>query len=387
MPFTIVRNNITEMQVDAIVNTTNPEPAVGHGVDFAIHQKAGPQLLEARKQLGFIPVGEAALTPAFDLTAKAVVHTVCPQWEGGEHQEAALLRQCYDRALTLACQHHYRSIAFPLLATGNLGFPKDLALQIAVEAFSRVLLKHDLQIYLVVFTHDAVSLSQKLVDSVQHYIDEHYVCEQFMAEYELDAEDYCFIDTSEKIDLDDIITQDAKEKDCVAPLDAAFRLPIEREREVERRALHSEKRCLRRMSTAKYELIHPKRARDGSKVLLEDLLQKLDLSFSDTLMKLIKQSGKKETEVYKRANIDRKLFSKIRSNHNYKPSKTTAVAFAIALELDLSATKDLLARAGFSLSHCNKFDIIVEYFINNQDYDIYKLNEVLFTFDQPLLGV
>lgn len=119
---------------------------------------------------------------------------------------------------------------------------------------------------------------------------------------------------------------------------------------------------------------------------LEDLLKKTDAGFSETLLRLIDRAGKKDSEVYKRANIDRKLFSKIRSNPSYRPSKSTALALAFALELDLSETRDLIGRAGYSLTHANRGDIIVEYFIVNKNYDIFALNETLFAFDQPLLG-
>ena len=178
MPFEIVRNDIVKMQVDAIVNTANPFPEIGSGVDTAIHTVAGTKLLQARKKVGNIARGDAAITPAFDLTAKYVIHTVGPIWEGGKAGEVECLRSCYQRSLELALENGCTSIAFPLLATGNYGFPKDQALQIAVSTISNFLLQHEMMVYLVVFTDKAFTLSEKLFSAVQSYIDEHYVAEK-----------------------------------------------------------------------------------------------------------------------------------------------------------------------------------------------------------------
>ena len=183
MPFEIVRNDIVKMQVDAIVNTANPFPEIGSGVDTAIHTAAGPALLQARKMIGNIDRGDAAITSAFDLQAKYVIHTVGPIWEGGNRGEVDCLRSCYQKSLELAVKNDCESIAFPLLATGNYGFPKDQALQIAVSTISNFLLNHDMMVYLVVFHEKAYALSEKLFKDVQSYIDEHYVAEKLEEEY------------------------------------------------------------------------------------------------------------------------------------------------------------------------------------------------------------
>lgn len=351
MPFEIIRGDITEIKADAIVNTANPNPVIGSGVDAGIHKKAGPQLLEARKKIGSIAVGQAAITHAFGLNAKYVIHTVGPIWVDGTHGEEGLLRQCYDNALALAVKKRCKSVAFPLLSAGNYGFPKSVALQTAVNAFSAFLMDHEMRIILVVFDRDAFVLSEKLFQSVQSYIDEHYIQQKLQEEY------------------------------SVADSSNAYRAIRERQqrRRIEAQVFRSE---------APEEIPDMSMTAPAAAVptSLEDMLKKTDAGFSETLLKLIDRTGKKDAEIYKRANIDRKLFSKIRSNPAYKPSKATALAFAIALELDLGETRDFIGRAGYALSHSSKFDIIVEYFILQKNYNVVELNETLFAFDQPLIG-
>ena len=302
MPFEIIRGDITEIKADAIVNTANPDPVIGS-----------------------IAAGQAAVTRAYELDAKFVIHAVGPVWEGGRRGEEALLRQCYDNALALAAKKRCKSAAFPLLSAGNYGFPKAAALQIAINAFSAFLMDHEMRIILVVFDRDAFALSEKLLHSVRSYIDEKYIEAKLW-------EEYAAVDSSRP----------------------------------------------RPMATVA--------AAAAASARLKDMLQKTDAGFSETLLKLIDRTGKKDAEIYKKANIDRKLFSKIRSNPAYKPSKATALAFAIALELDLNETRDFIGRAGYALTHSSKFDIIVEYFILQKNYNVMELNETLFAFDQPLIG-
>ena len=354
MPFEIVRNDIVNMHVDAIVNTANPKPIIGYGVDAGIHQKAGKKLLEERQKIGNIGVGEAAITSGFDLDAAYVIHTVGPIWQGGKNSEETLLKKCYEHSLKLALENKCESIAFPLLSAGNHGFPKPLALQIAINVFSEFLMEHEMQIYLVVFSKDAFSLSEKLFDSVQSYIDEKYIVDKTLDEYGV----------RNKRDV-----RKAEVEQICRELEYQRRLSVEQD-------LLEESSC--KMSIAM--------GVDSASDELEDLLNDTDAGFSETLLKLIDKTGKKDSDIYKKANIDRKLFSKIRNNPDYKPSKATAIAFAIALELNLEETKDFIARAGFALSHSSKFDIIIEYFISNNNYDMFEINETLFAFDQNLLG-
>ena len=329
MPFEIVRNDIVNMKVDAIVNTANPKPIIGDGTDRAIHCKAGERLLLARKEIGDIAIGTSKITPAFDLNARYVIHTAGPIWKDGKSGEEALLASCFKNSLRLAKEKDCESIAFPLISSGSYGFPKPIALQIAVREISAFLLENEMQVYLVVFGKQSFELSEKLFKSVSSYIDENYVSDKMSLEY-------------------------GKSKV---------------------RRFDYEKMLL---SESSYEITSKMPNLDG-------MLNNLDKGFSETLLDLIDRTGKKESEIYKKANVDMKLFSKIRNNVNYKPSKATALAFAIALELDLDETSDLLSRAGYALSQSSKFDVIVKYFIENKKYDIFEINSALFRFDQPLL--
>lgn len=353
MPFEIVRNDIVNMQVDAVVNTANPEPVVGSGVDSAIHKKAGHDLLVARRKIGCIEFGDAVITPGFGLDVKYVIHTVGPVWEGGNHQEEQILSSCYRRSLELAKKHDCESIAFPLIATGNYGFPKPLALQIAVCEISTFLLENDMQIYLVVFGKEAFELSEKLFKSVSSYIDENYIDSKTIDEY-----------------------------------GTVYGSRIEtrqtRERLKRSNRIHEDACPLQELDNCLDMSVHAAAPMDTDD--WGNLLKDLDAGFSETLLQLIDRTGKKDSEIYKKANVDRKLFSKIRNNMDYKPSKTTALAFAFALELDIDEARDFISRAGFALSHSSKFDVIVEYFLVNRNYNVFELNEVLFAFDQPLIG-
>ena len=353
MPFEIVRNDITLMQVDAIVNTTNTEPVVGYGVDSGIHMAAGPELLTAREKLGKIPVGDAAATPAFRLPARYVIHTVGPVWQDGTHREEKLLRSCYERSLQLAWKLECRSVAFPIICAGNQGFPGDLALQTAMQAISAFLLKHEMQVYLVVFSRDTFRLSEKLFHKVSSFIDQNYVDAQHRKQYELEE------------------LWEAQ----------VCRRPAERNM------------CMPSPPMAAQECMAPRKAPKKSslpfvrpKPSLQELLRETDAGFSETLLTLIDRTGKKDSEVYTRANVSRQHFSKIRNNPDYKPTKTTAIAFAIALELDLEQTRDLIGRAGYALTNSSKFDVIIMYFIREKNYNMFDINAALFEFDQSLLG-
>ena len=335
MPFKIVRNDITNMRVDAIVNTANPRPVIGSGTDSMIHAKAGPGLLEARKTIGDIRVGHAAVTPAFGLDAKFVIHTVGPVWQGGGHGEEELLRSCYDRSLELAAERGCRSVAFPLISSGNYGFPKDRALQVAISAFSAFLMEREMEIFLVVFDQRAYRLSEQLFRDVESYIDQH------------------FVDT------------------CEAAVYGSGRR-IRRRRDAERLC---EKNAVAEMMPCAMPSLS-----------LDEFLKARDAGFTEKLRELIAQRGMKNSAVYKRANISKQHFSKIINDPDARPTKPTAIALALALELNLEDTRDLIGRAGYALTNSSTFDLIIQYFIERKQYNVVEINIALYEFDQSLLG-
>lgn len=335
MPLIIVRNDITKMPVDAIVNAAKESLLGGGGVDGCIHRAAGPELLQECRRLGGCKTGDAKLTKAYRLPCKYVFHTVGPVWNGGKCGEREQLASCYRTSLALAQAHSCETVAFPLISSGVFGYPKDQALRVAVDTISEFLAENDMTVYLVVFSRAAYQIGNKLFADIASYIDDHYV---------------------------DAHTDSRRER--------------------MRRSFDLQSQPLSVYEDAAPQYASASVASDN----LDDLLAHLDAGFSETLLKLIDRSGKKDAEVYKKANVDRKLFSKIRNNPDYKPSKSTAIAFAIALELNLDETRDLIARAGYALSASSKFDVIIEYFIMQRDYDIFKINEALIAFDQSLLG-
>lgn len=336
MPFLILRDDITRLHVDAIVNAANNSLLGGGGVDGAIHRAAGPKLLEECRTLGRCETGDAKITKGYSLPANYVIHTVGPIWYGGNRNEPALLASCYRKSLKLAEQYGCESVAFPLISAGVYGYPKKDAIDIA-SAEIRAFLEHsDMTVYLVIFDRSSFTLAKAVDPNLQSYIDEHYV--------NLHADSPRVFHNRQKA---------AMQMDtCAMP----------------------------QMNTAYPQVMG---ARPSS---LKEQLKKLDESFSECLLRQIDEHGITDAACYKKANIDRKLFSKIRSDKNYKPSKQTALAFAISLELDAIETADLLRKAGYALSPSSAFDVIIRYFIDQKNYDIYEINEALFAYDQPLLG-
>ncbi len=391
MPFEIVRNDIVNMQVDAIVNTANPMPVIGSGVDETIHDHAGPELLVARKVIGVIRPGEAKVTPAFQLDARFVIHTVGPVWQGGYFKEEKKLRSCYDASLKLALELECQSIAFPLISTGNYGFPKDKALQIAIAAFSEFLLEHEMQIYLVVFDQKAFRLSEKLFQDVSSYIDQNYVenaeaerrespyrnCPpRYQEQSAPHVQEKLSYDLAYFGDWDDVPESDGDHFDAWEPeLCGGYSYGADF-------GGYGDAQC---SSSASWE---PEYAEPKPIAFsLEDMLKQEDVGFSEKLLRLIDESGMKDSEVYNKANLTKQHFSKIRKNPHYKPTKPTAVALALALELDLEQTRDLIGRAGYALTNSSKFDLIIRYFIQHKKYNVVEINCVLYEFDQTRLGV
>ena len=381
------------MQVDAIVNAAKPSLLGGGGVDGAIHRAAGPELLEECRTLGGCEVGQARITRAYRLPCRYVIHTVGPKWHGGLFGEQSKLASCYRSALTLAKEYNCESVAFPLISAGTYGYPKEKAIQVALDAIGAFLLENDMTVYLVVYGQESLDIGHKLFAEIQEYIDDHYVAEHVPQFHARRAERESL---GESFSLPESREYEAAAKPGSqgepSPAGAAgrgeapepFLAPSPREA-----ACEEDKSGLPHRDTApaphRPEL--PCAAQDLDDTAdLSHLFDDLDESFQQMLLRKIDESGMTDAQCYKKANIDRKLFSKIRKDVFYKPSKTTAIAFAVALEMNLGETESLLRKAGFALSRSSKFDVIVQYFIEHRKYNIFEINEVLFHYDQALLG-
>ena len=355
MPFEIIRNDITKVTADAIVNAANTKLQHGGGVCGAIFTAAGAEALQHEcDAIGGCAVGGAVITKGYNLPADFIIHVVGPVWHGGDENEDALLRGAYNNALGLAKEYGLNSIAFPLISAGSFGYPKDLALKAATETIKEFLTENDMKVTLVVYDRSAFEISEKLYNAVAKYIDDHYVDEHPSRRNTPQVRER----------LEDIIGYSEEPgflAECPAPEiaseDTGFHYYIDKE-------------SIHRLEKAEIELN----------------FEHLEETFSQMLLRLIDKKGRTDAEVYKKANIDRRLFSKIRSRKDYRPTKPTAVALCIALELNIDETADLLRRAGFALSPCERFDVIVEYFILNGNYNIFDINETLFKFEERLLG-
>ena len=358
MPLKIIRQDITKIKCDAIVDPTDPHYSHSGGTDAAIHEAAGAELYRACLAEGPISVGRAVITPAFALPCKHVIHTIGPVWVNGKKGEEELLRSCYGECLRIAAENSCESVAFPLISSGTFGFPKDRVLKIAMDVIGDFLFEHEMLVYLVVYDKAAYSISEKLFDDIVSYIDDK--CHIPMAPIQASYCPRVLDDDSE--DVSKIIRRSK------AP---AARTP--------RRSKEPAGGGVPLFASADHE---------EKSASLEEMLKNLDKGFADTLFDFIDEKGMTDVECYKRANVDKKTFSKIKCNKDYRPSKVTAVSFAIALHLNIDETNRLLNTVGMSLSHSNEFDVIIEYFITTGNYEsIFDVNEVLYKFDQITLGV
>jgi O-acetyl-ADP-ribose deacetylase (regulator of RNase III) len=354
MPFQIIRNDITKVEADAIVNTANPDPEVGGGTDWAIHTAAGPELLAARREIGAIAVGESRATSAFALPAKYVLHTVSPAWIDGKHGEEALLRRAYDAALSLADELGCRSVAFPLMAAGTYGFPHEVALSVAIRAFTDFLLEHEMQISLVLFNAGAFGLASSIFDELKSYVDDNYVSEKTEKEYRVDRASNILRRESSRRPRGILpkrkVVEEARFEACM-PIDSAVEEPA------------------------------------AALPTLEEILrQQHESTFSEYLADLLKERKGKNSEVYKRAEVSKQLFSRILNDSDYRPTKSTAIQLAIGLELDLAQTQKLLEKAGYTLTRSSKADLVVKYCIERKMYSVSFINEALDDCGLPLLS-
>lgn len=349
MPFQIIRNDITKVKADAIVNTANPKPRIGRGTDSAIYAAAGEdKLLAERRKIGDIAPGHAVETPAFDLPANYILHTVSPSWIDGRHGEAELLRKAYDAALALTDRLQCQSVAFPLMAAGSYGFPRDLALSTAIGAFTDFLMDHDMTVYLVLFNGEAFDLASSLFTDLRSYIDDNYVAEKRQEEYGAERENRRRRESMAMPWADG-------SRDADTSFDTAF--------------LEPQAPVVGTMPSAS----------------LADILKQSESTFSEFLLDLLKERSGKDSEVYKRAEISKQLFSKILSNKNYQPTKSTAIQLAIGLQLGIVQTQKLLEKAGFALTRSSKADLVVQYYIEREIYSVPFINAALDDCGLPLL--
>lgn len=392
MPLLIVRNDITKMQVDAIVNAANAGLSGGGGVDGAIHAAAGPELQEACRKLGGCPAGQARLTPGFRLPCKWVIHTVGPVWQGGGAGERETLLSCYRSSLELAESLGCESLAFPLISSGAYGYPKEAAVEAAREAIERFLWEHEMTVYLVLYGSESLAASHKYFDEIREYIDNAYVQEH---PYRRNHRESLLFHREEASD---------SFGSGAAPEDRPFEaesMPLFHAARADEETASDDREWAPGPSAAPAPASQqpapkpaPKESAPGMPlgghahyaISFDSRFGRLDESFQQMLLRKIDERGMTDADCYKRANIDRKLFSKIRKDVGYRPSKPTAVAFAVALELNVEETEELLEKAGFALSRSSRFDLIVRWFIEREIYDVFTINEALFEFDQVLLG-
>ena len=358
MPFRIIRNDITKVEADVIVNTANPYPVIGNGTDSAIYAAAGEkELLAERLKIGEIAPGQAAATPAFGLRAKYIIHTVGPAWVDGKHGEREILCSCYEKSLRLAADLQAESIAFPLISTGVYGFPKGEAINLAMGEIGKFLLTADMNVLLVVFDRESVALSRQMMKEIDEFIDEYGVGLAREAEYGSFTPGDGFLS------------------------DARAERRRRQERLQESRRIAREDRREEAQEASPFEPFGLAGEKD-----LEEVIGKAGDTFQERLFRLIDESGMDDVKVYGDAMIGRKVFSSIRCNRKYKPSKRTAICLAVALHLDLPAAMDLLGRAGYAFSPSNETDLIVLYFVKHRIYDLFRINEALEEHGQEPLG-
>ncbi|MCR5303490.1 MAG: macro domain-containing protein [Lachnospiraceae bacterium] len=408
------------MNTEAVVNTANTEPAVYTGCDKAIYDAAGyDELLKYRKEhIGSVPEGEAFITPGFGLQARYIIHAVSPVYRDGKSGEEEKLRSCYRKSLEIAKENHIASIAFPLISTGGFGYPREEGMRIAVDEINGFLLEHDMDVYLVVFDEGSVSLGERICPGLDEYIDRNYVEEKTIEEYGSDrsigsvsANNFRVNETAgrrsasghpEKSLFDFNLPLGRKGKTGARKAsreDSKFSLSSMPDEE----NLSSVDETIGLSPMAEVGALSPMEDTDAmSPMAVEDISSSMDFeeehmshleermehlsdTFSQYLMYLIQTKHLENTEVYKRAIVDRKIFSKIKNNPDYHPQKITALCLCIGAKLNLDESRDLLARAGYALSPCDKTDIIFSYFIENKIYDMIELDIQLEEHDQPCI--
>ena len=341
------------MQVDAIVNTANEAPIYSSGTDTAVYKAAGEEeLLAARKKIGYMNEGEVAITPGFQLPAKYIIHAVSPRYIDGNSGEESRLRDCYKKSLALAAQYKCKSIAFPLIATGSFGYPKEEGMRIALDEINAFLMKQDMLVYLVVFDTASTKLGLNLYPDLEAYIDHNYVCDKREEEYG----DRYF--GSVRSDASVLIREERIYEYSLAPC-------------APQTVIREDSRIYNEHDDDYYDFL------EEHESALEERMKHMSDTFQEYLMYLIGVKGLTNAEVYKRAIVTKQLFSKIKLNPQYHPDKATAMRLCVGARLNLDETKDLLGRAGYALSPCDKRDIIFSFFIEHEVFDMIEIDIAL----------
>ena len=379
MPFQIVRNDITKMHVDAIVNTANPMPGYGAGIDSAVYEAAGKdKLLAKRHEVGAIDRGTSVITDGYQLPAKYIIHTVGTAWQGGKEGEEDIIRSCYRSVFTVASKNDISSLAIPLLATGSYGFPKGIALRIALSEIEAFMSVSDMDVYLVVFDEKSVSLSSELYGDIDEYINDNYVDEKNQEEY-----------PGSYGRTESVVQRSESFAGGLASIGAVPRF-LKANKTEKRKGSNKKAESIEAAFEDEEEMLSSDMCLSApileEERSLDDVVNNLDKTFMELVFSFADAKGLTDVEVQKKANLDRKTFSKLKCGTTKNPSKSTALALAVALELNLDDTKDLLSRAGLALSPCSKQDVIVQYFIEKEAYDIYEINVALFEHGEQLLG-
>lgn len=374
MPFKIVRNDLTKMQVDVIVNTANPKPKYSSGTDTAVYKAAGEEeLLAERKKIGYMNEGEVAITPGFKLPAKYIIHAVSPRYIDGNSGEEDKLRDCYKKSLALAVKHECKSVAFPLIATGSFGYPKEEGMRIALDEINAFLMKQDMQVYLVVFDTAATKLGLNLYPDLEAYIDHNYVCDKREEEYgdryfgsiRSDEPEYDAY-RRERADMEERLKRSSRNMQIGAPLaqiDECSIAPCV--------PVCTESKLFDEFDDDYYDFL------EENESALKERMEHMSDTFQEYLMYLISTKKLTNAEVYKKAIVTKQLFSKIKLNPDYHPDKATAMRLCVGARLNLDETKDLLTRAGYALSPCDKRDIIFSFFIEHEVFDMIEIDIAL----------
>ena len=370
MPLKIVRNDITKMQTEAVVNTANEEPIYSSGCDSAIYMAAGEQeLLKYRQEhIGYRNEGDVFITPGFNLYAKYIIHAVSPLYIDGNQGEEELLRKCYRDSLLLADENKVKSIAFPLISTGGFHYPKEEAMRIAVDEINSFLLSHSMDVFLVVFDTKSTLLGVKIYPELEAYIDHNYVCERREEEY---GDRYYGSVRKGDAGYDEYadLQKDLEKRRPVRPgIFKSLANKATRCDDIKDNDYDNAEACV---AAAPCD-ISLEMGFDES--ALDERMQHISDTFSQYLMYLIQSKGMDNVEVYKRAIVDKKMFSKLKNNPDYHPQKITALCLCVGAKLNIDETRDLLARAGYALSPCDKTDIIFKFFIEKEIYDMIEID-------------